>query len=241
MANSSLSLTSLDFDTLRQNLQQFMQSQDLFKDYNFLGSNLSVLLDLLAYNTYLNAFYLNMIGSEAFLDTAQLRTSIVSRAKELNYVPRSARSAVATVNMSFATAGLNGLLVIPQGTLFAGKNSNGSFVFITDQTHTLLSSSSTFTINGMNVFEGKEFTETFIVDNTVENQKFVLSNQNVDDTSIEVNVTERSGQSNVAYQQAYNLFGLTSNSNVFFVQEDAGSVYEIQFGDGVFGYVPQNG
>src|SRR6056300_1522493 len=102
MANSGKELTSLDFDTIKYNLKQYLKSQAIFQDYDFEGSNINVLLDVLAYNTQLNAFYLNMIGNEMFLDSALLRDSIVSHAKELNYLPRSFRSAVATVNLTIA-------------------------------------------------------------------------------------------------------------------------------------------
>jgi hypothetical protein len=240
-AKSSLNLTSLDFDTLKQNLILFLQSQTQFKDYDFTGSNMNVLLDILSYNTYMNAFYLNMIGSEAFLDTAQLRPSVVSIAKELNYVPRSARSAMATVNLTFDTTGLAGNLIIPTGTIFTGKNSNDNFSFVTNQTYSLLSTGDQYFVSNVDVFEGKIFTETFIVDNTIENQQFILSNQNVDDTSITVTVSADSGQNVVSYVQKTNLYALVPNSHIFFVQEDRGSVYEIYFGDGVFGAVPPNG
>ena len=92
MANTSLNLSSLDFDTLKENFKQFLRSQSVFKDYDFSGSNMNVLLDVMSYNSYLNSFYLNMVASEMFLDTAQKYDSVVSHAKELNYVPRSARS-----------------------------------------------------------------------------------------------------------------------------------------------------
>ena len=95
MANTSLNLVSLDFDTIKANLINYLSSQPTFQDYNFAGSNLNVLIDLLSYNTSLNAFYLNMIASEMFLDSAQLRSSVVSRAKELNYTPRSYKSSTA--------------------------------------------------------------------------------------------------------------------------------------------------
>jgi hypothetical protein len=241
-ANSSILLTSLDFDALKANFIAFMRgSQSQFKDYDYTGPNLNVLTDELAYNTYLNSFYLNMIACEAFLDTAQKRDSVVSRAKELNYIPRSYRSSVATLSMAFSTSGLNGSLVIPEGTLFVGKNSNGSYDFLTDQTHTLLSGGTDYVISALNVYEGKLFTETFIVDNTLENQKFVFSNQKVDDTSVRVIVTENGGQRVTPHLKATNLFGLTSNSAVFFIQEDRDSVYEIYFGDGVFGRIPVDG
>ena len=237
-ANSSLNLTSLDFDSLKANFITFLKSQTIFKDFDFSGSNINVLLDILSYNTYLNSFYLNMIGSEAFLDTAQLRDSVVSIAKELNYIPRSARSSVATVNLTFNTTGLNGTLVIPSGTIFTGVNSNGTISFVTDQTYTVLSAGSQYYVANVHLYEGKIFTETFIVDNTIENQKFILSNLNIDDTSIDISVT--SSDVTTPFLQANNLYGLTSNSNVFFIQEDPGSYYEISFGDGVFGAIPPN-
>lgn len=240
-AKSSLDLTSLDFDTLKQNLVTFLRSQTIFKDYDFTGSNMNVLLDILSYNTYLNAFYLNMIGSEAFLDTAQLRPSVVSIAKELNYIPRSARSAMATVDLTFTTTGLPGNLIIPSGTIFVGRNSNDTFSFVTNETYSLLSAGDQYFISNLDVYEGKVFTETFIVDNTIENQQFILSNQNVDDTSIKVTVSADSGQNVIDYVQKTNLYNLVSNSYVFFVQEDRGQVHEIYFGDGVFGVVPPNG
>lgn len=240
-ANSSLSLTSLDFDTLKQDLVKFMSSQSFFKDYNFLGSNMNVLMDIMAYNTFINSFYLNMIGSESFLDTAQMRNSVVSRAKELNYIPRSARSAMASVQLSFVTSGINGILLIPSGTMFNGTNSNGGFTFVTNQNHTLLSAGVNYFIPQVDVFEGKIFSETFIVDNNIENQKFVLSNVNIDSTSIHVSVTTNSGQSIVPYQMATSLIGLTPTSMIFFVQEDRGLTYEVYFGDGIFGKIPPNG
>jgi hypothetical protein len=239
-ANSSLNLTSLDFDTLKANFIQFLKSQTIFQDYDFTGSNLNVLLDIMCYNTYLNSFYLNMVGSEAFLDSAQLRASVVSRAKELNYIPQSARSAVAQISISANTIGLNGILSIPSGTLFSGRNSNGSYFFVTEQTYTSLSTGNKFNISNVAVYEGKLLTESFIVDNTIENQKFILSNQNIDDSFIQVTVSQDSGSNVTSYTQATNLFGLGPTSTVFFVQEDPGQLYEIYFGDGVFGYVPVN-
>ena len=140
MANSSLSLTSLDFDGVKNNLKTYLKSQSTFKDYDFEGSNMNVLLDILSYNTYMNAFYLNMTAAEGFLDSAQMRSSVVSHAKELNYTPKSAKSAKAVVNISInVSAGDTNIIEIPKGTQFSGSNPKGSFVFTTDQTHTLSS------------------------------------------------------------------------------------------------------
>ena len=128
-ANSSLNLASLDFDTLKQNFKTFLASQSVFKDYNFEGSNINVLLDVMAYNSYLNSFYLNMVASEMFLDSAQKYDSMVSHAKELNYIPSSNKSSAADISFSLETIGMSGSLTIPKETKFVGTNSNGSFTF----------------------------------------------------------------------------------------------------------------
>jgi hypothetical protein len=131
MANTAVPLTSLDFDDLRDSLKQTLKSNPRFRDYNFDGSNMGVLLDVLAHNSFLNSFYTNMVASEMFLDSAQMMDSIVSHAKELNYTPQSARSSEAFVDMTIETAGITGALAIPAGTRFSGTNSNGTWTFVT--------------------------------------------------------------------------------------------------------------
>lgn len=234
--NSILNLTSLDFDTLKNNFKSYLKNQSVFQDYDFEGSNINVLLDIMTYNTYLNSFYLNMAISEGFLDTAQLRSSIVSHAKELNYTPRSARSPEALINISFATTGIaGGTFEIPKGAQFSGQNANGSFIFTTDKTHTLTSATSTFALTGLPIYEGTYINETFIVDNTINNQRFVLSNKTVDTTSINVSISTDNGQTTTDFTQATTLYGLTSSSPVYFVQATQDESYELIFGDGVFG------
>ena len=132
-SNSSVVLSSLDFDTLKGNLKNYLKSQSVFRDYNFEGSNISVLLNVLAYNSFLNSFYLNMVGSEMFMDSAQLRDSIVSHAKDLNYTPRSNKSATTALNLFIPTSNAV-TFVIPKGTPFSGKNNNGNYVFSTADT-----------------------------------------------------------------------------------------------------------
>lgn len=241
MANSSLSLVSLDFDTLKSNLKTYLKSQSVFRDYDFEGSNMNVLLDVLSYNSYLNSFYLNMTASEGFLDSAQLRSSVVSHAKELNYTPRSARSAKAIVDIKInVTSGSTSTIEIPKGTQFSGTNANGGFVYTTSESHILTSTTSSFSLANLEIYEGTYINEAFVVDNSVENQKFIISNPNVDTTSIAVVVAENDGLDVNSFTQATNLYGLTNNSKIFFVQSTLDSSYEIVFGDGVFGYIPQN-
>ena len=241
MANSSLSLTSLDFDGVKNNLKTYLKSQSTFKDYDFEGSNMNVLLDILSYNTYMNAFYLNMTAAEGFLDSAQMRSSVVSHAKELNYTPKSAKSAKAVVNISInVSAGDTNIIEIPKGTQFSGSNPKGSFVFTTDQTHTLSSKSNIFTLDGLEIYEGTYINETFVVDNTIRNQKFILSNQNIDTDSIVVKVYEDNGLNTNDFKEAKNLYGLNNRSKIYFLQATLDGYYEIVFGDGTFGIVPQN-
>ena len=239
-ANSSVVLTSLDFDTLKQNFKSFLATQSVFKDYDFNGSNINVLLDVMSYNSYLNSFYLNMVASEMFLDSAQKYDSVISHAKELNYTPRSARSSVSEISLTL-TADSSGQIQIPKGTRFAGTNSNGIFTFTTDELSSHVSVNTTYTIANLMIYEGKYFTDSYIVDNTIETQKFLLNNKNADTDSLEVVVYENNGANTTVFSRAQNLFGLNANSNVYFLQAAQNNLYEVVFGDGLFGRVPLNG
>lgn len=239
MANTSISLVNLDFDTLKAQLKTYLRGQAQFSDYDFDGSNMSVLLDILAYNTHLNAFYLNMVASEMFLDSAQLRNSVVSIAKSLNFTPRSAKAGKAILNVSFAQSGLS-VFTIPKFTRFSGKNSRGTFQFTTNEVLVLFPSGGLFTTGNLNVFEGIITTQTFIVNYAIEGQRFILTNNLVDTDSIEVVVLEDGNQTGTVYTKANNLNDVGANSRVFFVQATDDSRYEIVFGDGVFGARPKN-
>jgi len=237
-ANNSVSLTSLDFDTLKAQFQQYLTNQTIFKDYNFAGSNINVLLDILSYNTYLNAFYLNMVASEMFLDSAQKLNSVVSHAKELNYIPKSAKSAEANIAFTVTTSN-SSTLTIPKGTTFTGQNSNGQFVFTTAINQNFTSSNNLFNIQNLQIFEGSYFNDVFVIDYTQGNtQSFVLSNPGIDTDSLTVTVIE-SGV-NTAFTQAETLLGLQSNSNIYFLQPAQNGQYEVVFGDNLFGRIPNN-
>jgi hypothetical protein len=241
MANNSLTLSSIDFDTLKQNFKEFLSTQSVFKDYDFDGSNINVLLDVMSYNSFLNAFYLNMVASEMFLDSAQKYDSVISHAKELNYVPRSARSSAAEVNLVIDTIGTNGKLTMPKGTRFTGFNSNGSFTFTTDEAKVFVSTNSTFTVANLQIYEGDYFNDSYIVDYSIENQLYLVSNKNVDTNSLTVNVVENNGATNTSFTKAETLFGLNDQSNVYFLQGAQNGQYEITFGDNLFGRKPVNG
>ena len=233
MANSSLQLTSLDFDTLKQNFKTYLSSQSVFKDYNFDGSNINVLLDVMSYNTYLNSFYLNMVSSEMFLDSAQKYDSVVSHAKELNYLPQSSKSAISAISFAVSTNGLNGKFTIPRGTRFSGSNSNGLYTFTTSETNVYVSGNSTFNVSGLTIYEGDYYNDSYVVNTNDETQKFILSNQNIDLSSLIVVVTENNA--NTTYTKKETLFNLDANSTIYFVQPTYNGQYELIFGDGILG------
>lgn len=237
-ANSSINLVNLDFDTLKSSLKSYLKSQAQFTDYDFDGSNMSVLLDILAYNTHMNAFYLNMVASEMFLDSAQLRNSIISKAKELNYVPRSYKSSKAVINVSFPQSGLS-VFQIPAATRFTGKTGNGSFTYVTNESETIYPSGGSFTAN-ISVYEGVYNVESFVVDNSIESQRFVLTNDSIDTDSLQVLLSENNGQTNTIFTRADSLYGVRSNTAVYFLQANEDTKYEIVFGDGTFGRRPLN-
>ena len=239
MANNSISLVNLDFDTLKTQLKTYLKGQAQFSDYDFDGSNMSVLLDILTYNTHLNAFYLNMVASEMFLDSAQLRNSVVSVAKALNYTPRSAKSSRAVINLVFPQSGLQ-KFTIPENTRFIARNSRGTFQFLTNESQILYPANGAFRASNVSVYEGSIVTDSFVVDYSTEGQRFIMSNETIDTDSVQVVVSEDQGQTNTQFTLATSLFGLTSNSNIYFLQATDDSRYELVFGDGVFGRRPKD-
>ena len=240
MSNSSLSVSSLDFDTLKQNFKTYLQNQSVLKDYNFEGSNINVLLDVMTYNSYLNSFYLNMVASEMFLDSSQKYDSVASHSKELNYLPISNRSSVAFLDLTFETTGIDGPLTIPKGTRFSGSNSNDSFEFVTNEVNVITSANDTYSISNVKVLEGSFFQDSFIYDSTDETQVLRLSNQNIDVNTLTVTVIENNGANTYNYTRAENLLGIDKNSQVFFLQPSDNNRYEIVFGNDIFGRRPKN-
>lgn len=241
MANTTVNLVGLDFDELKNSLKSYLTTQNRFQDINFEGSNINVLLDVLAYNTYLNTFYTNMIASEMFLDTAQRRDSVISHAKSLNYLPRSFRSAKAYVNITITPSTTANTVVLAKGTNFSTRVGANTFVFTVPETRIITSTNNTFIAANTAIYEGQFLTDTYVMDYTVENQRFLISSEVVDTDSISVLVYENGNQTPIEYMPSTSLFGLTSTSQVFFIQAAASERYEILFGDGALGRKPQNG
>lgn len=241
-ANSSITLTALDFDSYKESLKSYLRAQDRFKDYDFNNSNMSVLLDLLSHNTYLNAFYLNMVASEMFLDSAQLRDSVISHAKELNYLPRSFTSAVATVNVVIDAGAENtkNAILITKGTQFITRVGDSAFTFTTaEDIVTTVSNGRYFIATGVKIYEGNYNSDTYVVDYNDPLIYKINSNQ-VDLSSITVRIVENNGSDVQQYVRATSMFGLDETSKVFFVQPALNGEYEVVFGDGVIGRRPLN-
>ena len=240
MANTGINLVDLDFDSLKDGFKQYLKSQDTFKDYDFEGSNINVLLDVLSYNTYMNAFYLNMVASEMFIDSAQLRESIVSRAKELNYTPRSFRSSRAVVDISVQTDGSVATIVMPKGTTFSTRIGSNNFTFSTNENIVLSGLGNEKTSNGVTIYEGFYVNDTFTYRFTDVTQRFILSNPTIDTDSLSVTVIENNGSDVLTFTRATSLFDKQANSQIFFLQASENDKYEVVFGDGVIGRKPKD-
>ena len=242
MATTSNDLTTLDFASIKQNLKEYLKSQDIFQDYDFEGSNINVLLDILAYNTNLNSFYLNMLSNEMFLDSALLRDSIVSHAKELNYVPRSFRSATAKIDVKLRDTSGSGTVVIPRGTTFTGTLGQKNFTFSTiENVQAIINPDveNEFIASGVTIKEG-DFVQDTYVTNADKQPRFIITNKTVDTNSIRVNVIEDNGENVIVYEKRDSLFGIGAEDQIYFLQAAENDTYEILFGDGVIGRQPKN-
>jgi len=240
MANTNIDLVGLDFTSLKNNLKSFLKNNTQFKDINYEGSNISVLLDVLAYNTYLNTFYMNMVASEMFLDSAQLRDSVVSHAKVLNYTPRSFVSSKSEISLKVTPNTSVTSVFVPKYTSFTSRVGANNFTFVTNEAIVLTANGASFE-NKIDLYEGAIKIESFVMNYSNTTQRFILSNPTIDVSSLEIEVFEDGGQTSLIYLKGTQLFDLTSSSKVFFVQASQNEQYELIFGDNVFGRRPKNG
>ena len=240
MASSTdLIVTGLDFDVIRANLRNYIASKPEFTDYDFTDSALGTLLDLLAYNTYYNAFYVNMATNEAFLDTAQLYDSVVSHAKKLGYNPTSARSATANVKLIFTSSIANTTfrsIRVPKDTRFNTIVNGVTYTFVVPQTYTISANTSGGFASHIDIKEGVPLSHTYVFNRT-SNTSFVLPNQNVDTTSIRVSVTTSGNVQ--TYNFADDILTTNSSSQIFFVEADREQKFKVAFADGVMGKQPE--
>jgi len=236
-SNTNIQVASLDFGGIKQNFINYLKTQDTFKDYNFSGSALSTLLDVLAYNTQYNAFYLNMVANEMFLDSALQRSSVVSHAKLLNYVPHSAVGPVALINLRF-TGVTTSSFTMPKYTNFLSEAINNvNYNYVTLYDTTVPVTSNTAVLNAVEIKQGTVQNYTFTVNSTT-NPKYIfeIPDKNIDTSTITVTVQQ--SVSNSAYQvfnATTNYLELIPTDPVYFLQEAVNGNYQIYFGDGVLG------
>jgi len=226
-----LRVTELDFDNIKDNLKTFLKAQQEFKDYDFEGSGMSVLLDTLAYNTHYLGFNANMLANEMFLDSAALRSSVVSHAKTLGYEVSSPRAPIATVNVSlFTTASTK---TMPAGTAFTTTVDGTSFQFVTVSDITSNSTGSSIPFDSINIYEGSYVTTKYTADTSDVDQRFLLSDARSDTTTLKVKVQNSASDSTTTtYTKATDITQLSASSTVYFLQETDSGLFEIYFGDG---------
>jgi hypothetical protein len=234
-----LRVTELDFDTIKSNLKTFLNQQTEFTDYDFEGSGLSVLLDILAYNTHYNAYYLNMVANESFLDTAMLRDSVVSHAKTLGYIPYSTTAPTAIINFEVASGtSTPGTLNIPAGFSFLSNQiDNKSYNFVVLEDTTVTKANTTYYFDNLNIYEGQLITYSFGY-NSASNPKqiFTLPDDNIDIKTIQVTVTPQSANTaSIVYSKITDVLDITSASESYFLQENRNGKYQIYFGNNDIG------
>jgi len=238
MANTSsrLSVSELDFDTIKQNLKDYMSAQSEFTDYDFDGSALSVIMDIMSYNTHMNAFYMNMLASEAFLDSAQLRNSAIKKAAQLGYTPQSVRGSKAYANLTFTPSDVPSAITIDKHTQFNATVNGTSYTYVTSAATTVTPVAGVYTANNVELVQGVPLTYQYTVDNSNPDQKFILPNANTDTSQLTVVIQESTTNTNTSvYILASDITTVNSTSNVYFLYESSDYKFEVQFGDNNLG------
>ena len=236
VSKERLNVTSLDFDQIKINLKDFLRSQPELADYDFEGSALGTIIDVLAYNTFYNSFNANVNMNEIFLDTAQIRNNVVSHAKSLGYVPRSVTSAFAEINVTVnAPAGSPASLNMPRGTTFSSTIDGKNFGFVNLEAQTIVPVGGVYTFPAVKINQGQIRTQTFIVDDTSTAQKYAIPDANVDTATLVVKVKTNSTSTDFEiYTLVTNIVDVDGTTNAYFLQEGIDGQFEIYFGDDVF-------
>ena len=227
---------NLDFDQIKTSIKDYLRANTNFTDYDFEGSNLSIIIDALAYNTYTTAYNTNMAANECFLDSATLRENVVALARNIGYVPRSRRSSRAKV--SFLVDGLvdTSTITLNSGVICNGVGENTDYIFSIPEDITIPVTNGVADFNQVEIYEGNYITQTFTVDTSLFNQRYILDNSFIDTSTIKVKVkSSSSSTSSVTYKQIENIVGVTSTSNSYLLQEIEDERYELIFGDNVIG------
>jgi len=227
---------NLDFDQIKTSIRDYLRANSNFTDYDFEGSNLSVIIDALAYNTYITAYNTNMAVNESFLDSATLRENVVSLARNIGYVPRSTRSSRAKI--SFSVTGITDkvTLKLKSGIICNGVAANTTYIFSLPEDITVNVVDGVAKFNEIEIYEGSFVTQNFTVNTAQYNQRYILQNSFIDTSTLRVKVkSTQNSSTSVTYKQLDNIIGITSTSSSYLLQEIEDEKYEILFGDGVTG------
>ena len=232
--------TNLDFDQIKTSIKDYLRANSTFTDFDFEGSNFSVLLDTLAYNTYITAFNSNMVVNESFLDSATLRENVVSLARNIGYVPRSRTSSKAIISFSGSTLSETPTVTLNAGLVCVGSADNTSYTFSVPENITRPVDGGTVGFNSITVYQGTFLTKQFVVDGSLD-QRFILDNPNIDTSTISVYVKGINDSGlGIEYSLVENILNIDSKSEIYLIQEVQDEKYEILFGDGRFGKKLEN-
>jgi len=238
---TKLEISELDFDGIKSNLKNFLSQQDEFRDYDFEGSGMAVLLDTLAYNTHYLGFNANMLANEMFLDSADLRASVVSKAKQVGYTPTSSTTSSAVVDVTVNNA-TGATLTMARGTKFSTTVDGTSYNFVNNADLTITPVDGVYKFSNVDIFEGTYLNFKYTVSTSDIDQRFIIPNDNVDTTTLTIKIQESSSDSTTnTYTLASGITGLDSTSKVFFLQEVENGRYQVTFGDGVLGKAVADG
>jgi len=232
--------TNLDFKDLRTQIKGYLRANSNFTDFDFEGSNFSVLIDTLAYNSYITAYNTNMAVNESFIDSATLRENVVSLVRNIGYVPRSKKAAIAKINLSVDMGSIaTNTVKLSKGIVATGTISNGSYIFsIPDDITVSVDSNGIASFNNIEIYEGSLLERSFLVQNDQPDAKYILPNASIDTSTIRVSIKDTITEE---YSQYENIFQVNSESRLFLTQEIEDERYQLLFGDGILGKKPPNG
>ena len=232
--------TNLDFNDLRTQIKDYLRANSNFTDFDFEGSNFSVLIDTLAYNSYITAYNTNMAVNESFIDSATLRENVVSLARNIGYVPRSKKASTANITFTVNLSGTDARSVkLHKGVVALGSATNGNYIFSIPEDITVTPNTNGVAIfSGINIYEGNLLKKSFTVDDSQPDAKYILPNSNIDTSTIRVTTT---GTSIEEYTPYTNIFNVSATTRLFLTQEIDDEKYQILFGDNILGKKPANG
>ena len=238
---TKLEISELDFDGIKANLKTFLSQQNEFTDYDFEGSGMSTLLDVLAYNTHYLGYNANMLANEMYLDSADLRSSVVSLAKQVGYTPTSCTSSTATIDVLVSPAS-GASLTMSRGTKFSTTVDGQSYSFVNNADVSITPTDGVYKFSNLKIHEGSYLNYKYTVSTSDIDQRFIIPNDSVDTTTLTVKIQESSSDATTnTYTLASGITGLDSTSKVYFLQEVEGGRFEIYFGDGVLGKAVADG